>query len=370
MYKTFQRDIKSIYDKLDDDLSKEIFTNRLLYSLTGDYSFINCIVSHNILNSLSLQEIKNKLNSYYSNLFDNVIVYGAGHWGNIFCTLCDKIDIVAYCDSNRVKQASTYKGYSVLSPEELASNYSNNCVVISTEQEEHIKEIENSLGALGVQRSKTHYFNFKAIKEIIPDIPDFSKAHKSQYFDSIAITPRLQKDEVFIDAGCGDFSTSKQFAEYTNNKYEKIIAFEPNPKQFPACLEASKTDKNVKVYPYGLWNENAKLSFYNSGDAGGARIINESSENTQVVNVVSLDNILDGERASFIKMDVEGAELNALIGAKETIQKYHPKLAICLYHKPEDIWEILSYILSLNDEYKLYIRHYSLYDTETVLYAV
>ncbi len=68
-------------------------------------------------------------------------------------------------------------------------------------------------------------------------------------------------------------------------------------------------------------------------------------------------------------MDVEGAELKSLIGAKNTIIKNKPRLAICVYHKPEDICEIPEYILSLVPEYKFYLRHYSSINWETVLYA-
>ena len=69
-------------------------------------------------------------------------------------------------------------------------------------------------------------------------------------------------------------------------------------------------------------------------------------------------------------MDVEGAELEALKGARNLIERDKPKLAICLYHKDDDIWEIPYYIKKLVPEYKLYIRHYSNYQCETVLYAV
>ncbi len=75
-------------------------------------------------------------------------------------------------------------------------------------------------------------------------------------------------------------------------------------------------------------------------------------------------------RVTFIKLDVEGAELEALKGARDTIIREHPKLAICVYHKKEDIWEIPEYILSLSKEYRLYIRHYHWNPSETVLYAV
>ena len=69
-------------------------------------------------------------------------------------------------------------------------------------------------------------------------------------------------------------------------------------------------------------------------------------------------------------MDVEGAELESLKGAKKIIQRDKPKLAICIYHKPEDVITLPRYIKQLVPEYKLYLRSYSNADNEMVLYAV
>ena len=87
------------------------------------------------------------------------------------------------------------------------------------------------------------------------------------------------------------------------------------------------------------------------------------------IKVVTIDGIVK-EKVTFIKMDIEGSELKALHGAEQKIKKYKPKLAICIYHKVEDIIDIPSYIHSLVPEYKFYIRHYSFGQAETVLYAI
>ncbi len=92
------------------------------------------------------------------------------------------------------------------------------------------------------------------------------------------------------------------------------------------------------------------------------------------VNVTSIDAIKQGELkeevVTFIKMDIEGAELEALKGAKQTITRDKPDLAICIYHKDEDIVEIPKYILELNPRYELFLRHYDVTAYETILYAV
>lgn len=73
---------------------------------------------------------------------------------------------------------------------------------------------------------------------------------------------------------------------------------------------------------------------------------------------------------TYIKMDIEGAETEAIIGAERTIRNYKPKLAICLYHKAEDIFMIPLLIHKINSSYRMYIRHYSDCKTDTLLYAV
>ena len=89
-----------------------------------------------------------------------------------------------------------------------------------------------------------------------------------------------------------------------------------------------------------------------------------------MVQVVSLDRVLGDEIVSFIKMDIEGAEHNGLLGAEKQIRANRPKLAISIYHKPEDMWDLPGLILSFQPDYKLYLRHYSIAASETVLYAI
>lgn len=88
------------------------------------------------------------------------------------------------------------------------------------------------------------------------------------------------------------------------------------------------------------------------------------------VKLDALDHILQGKKVTFIKLDIEGAELKALHACRDTIVQHRPKLAICVYHKPEDIIEIPSYIHEIVPEYKLYLRHHSKDHCETVFYAV
>ena len=76
------------------------------------------------------------------------------------------------------------------------------------------------------------------------------------------------------------------------------------------------------------------------------------------------------EPVSYMKMDIEGSELRALHGAERQIRENHPKLAVCVYHKNEDILDIWNYLRELVPEYRFYLRHHTVVGTETVLYAV
>ena len=120
--------------------------------------------------------------------------------------------------------------------------------------------------------------------------------------------------------------------------------------------------------PYGAWDETARLSFQSG--LRGASYIDDANSSDDYIDVIQIDSLMNKEEVTFIKMDIEGAELKALKGAKNIILRDKPKLAISIYHKPEDIVEIPLFIKELVPEYKLYIRHYSNDSIETVLYAV
>ena len=113
----------------------------------------------------------------------------------------------------------------------------------------------------------------------------------------------------------------------------------------------------------GLFDKDGTISFM-SQDGEGSLICEEGTEK---IDICKIDT--EASDATFIKMDIEGAELKALMGAKETIVKNKPKLAISIYHKPEDIIEIPKYLKTLVPEYKFYLRQYTMSYLECVLYA-
>ena len=83
-----------------------------------------------------------------------------------------------------------------------------------------------------------------------------------------------------------------------------------------------------------------------------------------------LDNILQKKQVGFIKMDVEGHEINVLKGSEKIIRNQHPILAVSIYHRRSDIWKIPLLLLEYNKNYCFYIRYYGAANGDTVLYAI
>lgn len=109
--------------------------------------------------------------------------------------------------------------------------------------------------------------------------------------------------------------------------------------------------------------------FYTSFNSGNGSSSSISDNGEQLAHIVSLDDVLITKDITMIKMDIEGAEIDALNGAKNTIQSLKPDLAICVYHKISDIWEIPLMLHKWVPEYKFYLRCHAGSTMETVLYA-
>jgi FkbM family methyltransferase len=188
---------------------------------------------------------------------------------------------------------------------------------------------------------------------------------EKQYFDLPEIN--FSNEEVFLDIGGFKGETSLQFSKVTGKKYKKIYVIEPNEILANKCRENLSELDNCEVIQKATWSSSQKLKLVEEGES--SRITEEYDINT-IVETITVDKLLAGEKATYIKMDIEGAELESLRGAKDTICKNKPKLAISVYHKRDDIWEIPMLLLEYNPEYVFYLRVYSFTGNDTVLYAL
>lgn len=234
----------------------------------------------------------------------------------------------------------------------------------STQQE----KIQQILDALADDTSKQIYQELLQCRQR-HQLPR-SGSPKDQYFLEGII--QLSKEEVFVDCGAFTGDTIESFLKATHNHYKKIVAFEPDPYNF-AILKKQNIARCI-CFNSGVWDKKGSLSLLinGTGSTFNASQYASADKLQQVtVPVEALDQCPDCADMTYLKMDIEGAELPALKGAEQTIRKQHPKLGICIYHSNQDFVEIPYWILSLQLGYKLYVRHHGRYGlTETVLYAV
>ena len=194
------------------------------------------------------------------------------------------------------------------------------------------------------------------------DVPTVSS---EQYFPNNII--KLSKNETFIDCGAFTGDTLKIFLEKSDDTYHQIVCFEPDQSNFSA-LDAAFTDERIVKIQAGVWNEATTLKFLS--EKGEGSHVSDSTKTTVNIPVVAIDDIEACQEATYIKMDIEGAEMNALLGAKKTIEKNRPKLAICIYHSNEDMLNIPEYLHASLTDYSFYVRHHSINWQDTVLYAI
>lgn len=162
----------------------------------------------------------------------------------------------------------------------------------------------------------------------------------------------LSQSETIVDLGAYDGDTIREFLKFTDGRYKKIIAFEPDEKNFRKLTAKTEGMDNLELYNLGAWDKKETL-FFQKKKGRNSHQANEGIP----VEFDSVDNIVK-EKVTLLKMDIEGAELKALEGAKITICKYLPKLYVCAYHRNEDFFALPIKINELSEDYKIYFRHH------------
>ena len=327
-----RRTFSQIYNSLADDVSRKIYKHRLLYSLFGEKEDIQEIVRKWSASKIDLGSGK-------------ICYYGAGAGGRFAVRYVRRVPFVI-----DKYQTGELDGIPVISLEEFLTlpDYRDYLVLITVGTETAQEEIKAELGKHEIK----YAFVF------------FDCRDAAQYFEIQSLCPGMH-NEYFADVGALDGNTTKHFLNHIGGH---AYVLEPNPAQFAITKEALQAYPEAECFPFGAYDQNTTLYFDPvEGDEGSARV---SAAGSIAVEVRRLDDLLGDRKVTFIKMDIEGSELAALRGAERIIREQRPKLAICVYHKPEDMWEIPSLILQYHPDYKLYLRHYSISETETVLYAV
>jgi FkbM family methyltransferase len=371
--------------------------------------------------SEDLGSVRHREQSAFDNLLsaaDNkIVLFGAGNLGRkaLQCLRSVGVEPLAFADNSPARWGTSVDGVSVLPPAEAAEKFGRAALfmVAIWSLGHSFRQTREQLSRLGCSRvSGTSELRWKFAERLLPDFcqdlphkvyeqadevraaarlwaDDYSRreylnhlkwralgdmgaleppdAEESYFLDSVySIVP----GEVFVDCGAYDGDTAKQVLHRTRD-IERFFAIEADPANFRALQEwrgtlDSETAGRITACPVAVGASRGQLHFNATGGEGAC--IAEDGE--VVVECIPIDELVGKSKPTFIKMDIEGFEMEALEGARESIQKYQPILSICVYHRQNDLWRIPLYIHSLGKDYRLFLRPHDVDGWQLVCYAV
>ena len=348
------------------------------------------------------------------NKYLDFIIYGAGNAGkNVLKVLKANGRQVKYFVDVKAKVNDQIEGIPVITPDKACSQGKNACLIIGIfNGETNINEVINNIKKMsfaGVINFCEFYHIFPAElgnkfflgtkdiirknKAIIIETQNLFEDEKSEkiyeqtilfrYTGDIKYCPKPEEGETqyfpsdikgwnypskFVD--CGAFTGDTLLSLHKKaGKIKSVMAFEPDPTNFEKLKNLSAkahiADETILI-PCGVYSENKQLNF--SASNNGSSAIN--ADGGFSIQTIALNDTIMGYKPDIIKMDIEGAEIEALKGSIKIIKKERPNLAICIYHTPEHLWQIPNLINNWNLGYKLYLRVFGYQSFELVLFAV
>ena len=341
-----------------------------------------------------------------SDLVD-VIIFGTGGAAESVTNVLQsyKINILCYVDNDPKKQDTFFHGKPVLAPEKITN--SPNLVLIASLWARDIAKQLHQLECkyldfsfcVDFQRWARHFDfrNFDARKAF--DVGnEFLSGQDLKYYlgciryrqtyDPLELFPPNHdhymnphvlptSDDIYIDGGSWQGDTLNELKAACGEDIE-VHCFEPDDENYKILLKHLKKEKNQRLYivKKALWSKSTTLRFVTSAEAihsMQSRVCKDKNHDQQVTEVpaTAIDDYtkLIPNKPSYIKMDIEGAEPQALEGAYNLLNKFPPKLAISAYHEPNHLWQLIEQIHSINPDYKFWFTHHSQHLFESVIYA-
>lgn len=351
------------------------------------------------------------MEAYKDFLQKPIVIYGAGYCGNLFLELLrnEKKEPVCFFDQNEMKIGKKIDGLIVEKPGDI---YFNAKIVVCLLKKgtlyEDIKLQLQKLGYLDIchiydlreyknlflkqklilSPNKSYVLEYtlqyKNVYHLLEDelskvtwnnIMKFITENKDEGIPSLAIKDQYFaydiykkiKSESVIDCGAFKGDVMELFIKKNNYLYKDYSIFEPDTSYNQDIIGKIKNYhmENVKLYNIALGDSTGKVRLHNYANENS--VITEDGEIT--ANCEKLDMFIDKISPTFIKIDVEGYEQKLIEGAKDTLQKYQPVIAIAIYHTEEDLWKIPTRLHELLPMHRFYIRSYMNLQ-ETILYAV
>jgi FkbM family methyltransferase len=234
---------------------------------------------------------------------------------------------------------------------------------------EHEQPILQAWDLLGDEKSRSVFFEVLRTHVERSPVAIPRDPLERQYFPEACDVPLSKGVSRTINCGAYNGDTIRQL-HAIHGRIEALVCFEPDPDSFAALnnyllSQAGQLAGRVMAFPCGVFNTEALLRF-----SGGNRINSSiGTGGATTIQCVALDHVIPDFCPTFINMDVEGAEPEAIRGAENLIHRNQPDLAICVYHQPRHLWEICLQLHALVPDYRFYLRNYTGFPAETVLYA-
>jgi FkbM family methyltransferase len=173
-------------------------------------------------------------------------------------------------------------------------------------------------------------------------------------------------NEVYVDGGSFDGDTIRSFIERVHGRFDAIYGFEPDPVTYAKLKSNFSNEPRVHPIHAGLHSHAGTLRFRDDASRGAIF----ADDGVIEMPVTTIDDVLGERRLTYVKMNIEGAEIDALKGGRNAIRKWRPRLAISVYHRASDLWRIPQLVSELVPDYRLYLRQHDGGIIETVLYAL
>lgn len=296
---------------------------------------------HNILVIVTI----NTDGMHYCRDFKKVLLQG-GHKGvhqNLKDAGCR--NVVDYTYFQRVFEL--YKG----------GNYNLPCCADVNLMFQHKDDIIDTYKLLEDDLSKQIFTKLLEYRMLLEDAEIPTISEEKQYFEW-ELFPKME-DEVFIDCGACGGSSLKIFLEESDGIFSEYYGLEPDKNNYSLLesyidkLEPSYK-KKMHIFHKAAFDKIGTTAFFELGGPGSFASINGPN----IVETTTIDAVLSGKRATYIKMNIEGSEIPALKGGKYTITTFKPRLAIMGYHKTSDFWEVPLLIKRYRPDYKIALRSY------------
>lgn len=195
---------------------------------------------------------------------------------------------------------------------------------------------------------------------------DINRSTRGEIFDLLLYDFHLcptPREGIVLDVG----ANVGFYSMYALDRSNYVISMEPSVNCIPALHKNLESYTSSLIVEKGAWSSDGEANFsVNEGIPGCSRVVDSGSNVIPVVTIDHLMTELGVDKLDFIKMDIEGSEMEALAGASETIKRFQPRMSLSLYHKPTDEKDIINYIKSLVNYKKISIvsHTYPAYDTK------